>query len=120
MTPQAIGWKIFSAAVLGFLAGAGCDSARNERIRSYNIQLASPRATVDVYSSAYVANKARCNPKDRMKQVYCEEAKADLARVQLARQQELAIYQQMADDPVVNEQDRQVARQSVANLQGNQ
>lgn len=78
------------------------------------------RATVDVYSSAYVANKARCNPKDRMKQVYCEEAKADLARVQLARQQELAIYQQMADDPVVNEQDRQVARQSVANLQGNQ
>lgn len=75
---------------------------------------------VDVYSSSYAAANARCNPKDRMTRVWYDSAKGDLARLQLAQQQELAIYQQMADDPVVNEQDRQVARQSVANLQGNQ
>ncbi|MGC2852374.1 MAG: hypothetical protein WB556_20490 [Candidatus Acidiferrum sp.] len=105
--------------VVTFLS-AGCSTPRDDHIRSYNMQLASPRSTINVYSSSYVANKARCNPKDRMTRVWCDEAKADLARVQLAQQQELAIYREMENDPVINEQDRDVARRSVANLQGNQ
>ena len=102
------------------LLSAACSTPRDDHIRNYNMQLASPQATVNVYSSQYVADKARCNPKDRMTHVWCDSAKADLARVQLAKQQELAIYQQMEDDPVVNEEDRAVARRSVASLQGNQ
>ena len=51
--------------VVTFLS-PGCSTPRDDHIRSYNMQLASPRSTINVYSSSYVANKARCNPKDRM------------------------------------------------------
>jgi hypothetical protein len=50
----------------------------------------------------------------------CEDAKGDLARWQNAQQQALAVYQQIADDQLVSETDRQEARRNVAALSGDQ
>lgn len=98
--------------------GSGCLSERNEHVYSYNQQLALPNAHIQTYSNSYVRHKALCNPKDKhgIGNWHCEQMKADAASVQEAERQALPIYEQMENDPVLNEQDRELARQSVARL----
>ena len=103
-------------AILFLVLCSGCVSERDQHIRAYNQQLVFPKAHIRTYSDMYARHKALCNTKDVMAKYNCNQMKADLASIQEAERQALPIYEQMASDPVLNQQDREIALQSVTKL----
>jgi hypothetical protein len=85
------------------------------RRRYYGSQLIPLKVKLDRYSEQYAADHARCKP--RVEQFYCEQAKSDMAHIKWARQQQLAIAQQIAADASLPETDRQDASASLAQLE---
>jgi hypothetical protein len=92
---------------------------RNTRIAEYHRALSIPWPRCKA-PPADTPKSMRNAISDAIGKLTCEDAKGDLARWQNAQQQALAVYQQIADDQLVSETDRQEARRNVAALSGDQ
>lgn len=107
-----------AVVLISFMCLAACESEHEQRMRYYNMQLAGPNAQMQVYGASYAEHIARCKPHGGIvARNWCDMAKGEEARVQFAERQALAIYQQMAEDSLLTEQERQQCRTYAARLQ---
>jgi hypothetical protein len=114
-----------------FLAGAcfcGCgdlapdiatsqEAARKAAVSSYRQQMIGPGAEARTYLSLYTTHKVECESGEPSQRRYsCTQAKVDLAHIERAWQQGLAIFEKGAQDAALSEQDRKESQQAAEDI----
>jgi len=85
--------------------------------QGYMQQMAAPSVEARTYLSLYTTHKVECESGDSFQRRYsCTKAKVDLAHVQRAWGQALAIAEQMAQDSALSDKDRNEAQQAAEQL----
>ena len=107
----------------GASLGCGCDStpdsaASQQAARlGYMQQIAGPGAEAKTYLSQYTTHKVECESGESFTRRYsCTQAKVDLAHIQRAWQEALAITERMGQDATLSDKDRNDAQEAAEHI----
>jgi len=96
---------------------ASQEAARKATMSGYMQQMMGPGAEAKTYLSLYTTHKVECESGEPFQRRYsCTQAKVDIAHVERAWQQALAIAENMAQDAALSDKDRKEARQAAEDI----